>query len=269
MQKAIVKKYRPLALLFVLIVAILGMSRYAETRKKKHQDDTSHIQRGATITPDKASEGTKETDKTEDSPSWIDTFTWPDGVTMWALLLTLFVIAWQSTETRDAANAANAQIKMMKEKDRARLAITPGGFSPYWSVRLESSLEISHFGPSEAFSISGVYSIVVTNSSDIPKWEVWPIERTSGQQLPSVIKPGSGPIVISCSIPFGNKEHDAVENGTGFLHFFGRLCYIDIYGEQRVTPFRYICEPQGGGVQVEWHERRWVRHGPESDNIPK
>jgi hypothetical protein len=264
MLKRLGLNYRPMVLLVILLGAVFYMSRYAENRKAEHQENAQAGSPNSVISPNGNGQSTQNANKPHQYPSWIDTFAWPDGATAWALFLTLLVIGWQSTETRRTADAALAQIQLTKDKDRARLAIRPGGFGVYWCPRLQSSLEISHFGPREAFSVNGVYGLVVTNSRDIPEWEVWPIERTAGQQLPSVIKPGSDPIVISCSIPFGNKEHDAVENGTGFLHFFGRLDYIDIYGEPRVTPFRYICERQGG----EWHERCWVRHGPKSDNTP-
>jgi hypothetical protein len=104
MWKAIAMKYFPIAILFVLVVAILCVSRYAETRKNNHQENGSHVNAIAT-TADHSDKGAKQADESEDSPGWIDTFAWPNGVTAWALLLTLLVVAWQSTETRDAAKS--------------------------------------------------------------------------------------------------------------------------------------------------------------------
>jgi Na+-transporting methylmalonyl-CoA/oxaloacetate decarboxylase gamma subunit len=80
MWKVLAVKYWSMLLLLVLVVAILGMSRYAETRKNHHRENASHVN-GIMVAPDKAAESAKETDKLEDSPSWIDTFTWPNGVT--------------------------------------------------------------------------------------------------------------------------------------------------------------------------------------------
>src|ERR1700733_11915956 len=37
---------------------------------------------------------------------------WPEGVTTWAIIATGLVIAWQSSETRRAANAAYASVKI-------------------------------------------------------------------------------------------------------------------------------------------------------------
>lgn len=67
-------------------------------------------------------------------------FVWPDGIATWAIILTGFAIAWQSSETsnaaaaaRDSANAAygsvafaEAQWELMKEKERARFDIQSG-----------------------------------------------------------------------------------------------------------------------------------------------
>jgi hypothetical protein len=38
-------------------------------------------------------------------PWWYELFTWPEGITTWAIIGTGFVIAWQSNETRKAARA--------------------------------------------------------------------------------------------------------------------------------------------------------------------
>lgn len=49
----------------------------------------------------------------------INTFTWPEGAATWALFLTLLVIAWQSTETRDAAKAALLNAEAVINAERA------------------------------------------------------------------------------------------------------------------------------------------------------
>ncbi len=61
----------------------------------------------------------------QNTPFWLhfffQLFTWPEGVTAWAILLTLFAIAEQTQQTRKAAEAAsisaeasNAQIQVMQ-----------------------------------------------------------------------------------------------------------------------------------------------------------
>jgi hypothetical protein len=43
------------------------------------------------------------------TPFWYSFFTWPEGATGWAILLTLFAIAEQTQQTRKAAEAALAK----------------------------------------------------------------------------------------------------------------------------------------------------------------
>jgi hypothetical protein len=129
MLKRLRLKYLPMAILFILIVAVLCMSRYAEDRKAKHQENANQVN-SVTLTPGKTNDGTEKTDETEDSPSWVGTFTWPEGVTAWALLLTLFVIAWQSTETRDAAKSALLNAQVVINAERPYLVISVESPSP-------------------------------------------------------------------------------------------------------------------------------------------
>ena len=96
-------------LLLVLIVAVLCMSRYAENCKTNNKNNAQTGSPETPISPNDASKCAKNTDKPKHPPSWIETFTWPEGVTAWALLLTLLVLAWQSTETRAAAQASLKQ----------------------------------------------------------------------------------------------------------------------------------------------------------------
>jgi len=106
-------KYLPLAILFILVVAILLMSHYAETRKYEHLHNAGNVN-GVPLTADETQKSTQKTGESEHPPSWIETFAWPEGATAWALLLTLFVIAWQSAETRDAAQASRASIRLQE-----------------------------------------------------------------------------------------------------------------------------------------------------------
>ena len=106
MLKSLASKYWPMVLLAILIVAVFCTSRYAENRKENSQANVQASSPKASISPSDAGKSAQNAYKPEHYPSWADTFTWPEGATVWALFLTLMVIAWQSTETRDAAKAA-------------------------------------------------------------------------------------------------------------------------------------------------------------------
>jgi hypothetical protein len=66
------------------------------------------------ISPNGSGQSPQNANKPHHYPDLVDSFTWPDGATVWALFLTLIVIAWQSTETRDAAKAARDSIRMQE-----------------------------------------------------------------------------------------------------------------------------------------------------------
>lgn len=54
-------------------------------------------------------------DANSELPWWAVLYTWPEGFTTWAIIGTGFVIAWQSSETRKAAKATEAQAEISRE----------------------------------------------------------------------------------------------------------------------------------------------------------
>jgi hypothetical protein len=68
-------RYWPLLALALLLAAIIGMSLYADCAK----------------------------------PVWAKFVAWPEGVGAWAVILTMFVIAWQSMETHTTVTVMQAQ----------------------------------------------------------------------------------------------------------------------------------------------------------------
>ncbi|MGB8030086.1 MAG: hypothetical protein WCF30_10515 [Terracidiphilus sp.] len=56
-------------------------------------------------------------------PGWYRTFRWPDGVTTWALVLTLLTLAEQSRQTSISAKAAARGIEIQERAQRAWLVI--------------------------------------------------------------------------------------------------------------------------------------------------
>jgi hypothetical protein len=122
---------------------------------------------------------------TQSTPFWFRFFTWPDGVTAWAILLTLFAIAEQTKQTRKAAeaalvsaNAANTQIQMMFEKERARLTITFPDESEsmmVWPDKKEQMgsfrINLKNVGGTAAFNITASYDAFASEPDSIPHSE--------------------------------------------------------------------------------------------------
>ncbi len=149
MLKRLALKYWPVAVLFTCIVTVLCMSRYAGL--------------------------------TEHPASWVETFAWPNGVTAWALLLTLLAIAWQSAETRAAARATEESVTLAadtaKRQLRAYLGVNEACVKitaneaidgQPW-VRLEAQLHIKNGGQTPAYSIeSWLYGQIGTYPENTP-----------------------------------------------------------------------------------------------------
>ena len=132
-----------MVVLLILIGAILSMSRYAEHREGENPQDAQASSPQAPVAPSDASKSTENADKAEHHPDFIDTFLWPEGATVWALLLTLVVIAWQSTETREAAQAARNSIRLHEAGMRQWVNIVPisVGIPPTLKTPCEVSLK--------------------------------------------------------------------------------------------------------------------------------
>ncbi|MGA7829816.1 MAG: hypothetical protein WCA21_02525 [Terracidiphilus sp.] len=175
MLKRLVLQYWPLVLLLVLIVAILGMSRYAEHRKAENQEYAQASGPEATVTPSETDKGGKPTKKPKYPPSWVDTFAWPEGVTGWALFLTLLVIAWQSVETRRAAQSAERQTTLQSAALRQWVNVVPMGIDI--SRKLENPCEVTlQFEilnkTDYLVTIKGVEFELIPNIHDIGKFKV-------------------------------------------------------------------------------------------------
>lgn len=288
MLKDIAKKYLPLAILFVLVVAILCMSRYAETRKQHHQNNAHHVNRTATVTPDQATDSAKEANKTDDSPSWIETFAWPNGVAVWALLLTLFVIAWQSTEARDAAKGAQraadasfTQIEMTRDKERAKLRFELDAFDPRITAMPSGyhiHATVSIFGSTEAYIEKTILfaGIMREDESEIG------ILPAPMAEIPNVIRSGSDPLKtwtilfrtnpMHLWVPSEGEEIEDVLSGKSLMFCKGSIHYSDVFGEKWVCCFsrcyRVYLIPDGRYAGGYWDDFGTKDENGEYEQLP-
>jgi uncharacterized protein (UPF0333 family) len=111
------KNYWPLLLIAVLLAAIVGMSQYAESSKENCEDSAGKVKAAEVAKGDDS----KASNNAEDAckpPIWARYFTWPEGVGAWAVIITIFVIAWQSVETRTAAQATRDSVEIQEVEFR-------------------------------------------------------------------------------------------------------------------------------------------------------
>jgi hypothetical protein len=259
MLKRLTLKYWPMALLLVLIVAVLCMSRYAENRKANYQNNAEAVGPKASVTQNNLSKGIQSTNKPEHSQSWIDTFTWPEGATAWALFLTLLVIAWQSVETHAAAEATVASVEAAKrqtdlireqldtqvQRERARLnlevqpiEISEGGFEDW--IILKSCIELTNSGHSNAFIKFGAVRFVLAGSGQRPLSEANPDDFTP---FSNTIEPSKEPVycpVQSDDIPLRIKDFSQdMADGTRSICLYGFVEY-DTLGIRWHRDFGYV-----------------------------
>jgi hypothetical protein len=179
MLKRLASRYSPVVVLVVFIGAILCMSRYAEDRKAENQENTQSRSPQAAITPNDAAKGKENADKTKFRPHFIDTFTWPEGATVWALFLTLIVITWQSVETRDAAKATKDSAKaallnteVLINAERAWLLVT---LEPFMGSEDTRAVVAKNCGrtPAKVMCFSNMNIKIVDRESDLPRYPIY------------------------------------------------------------------------------------------------
>src|ERR1700677_3239247 len=120
------KKYL-LGFLLAFLLSVLVTGQY-----EKYADNSTPPSQGGgspTVTPGNAPQPKDNSQKPQSyPPSWLrvsyQLFCWPNGITVWALFLTLMTIAEQTMETRKAAENAGKQLAFQKEILRPRLKIS-------------------------------------------------------------------------------------------------------------------------------------------------
>jgi hypothetical protein len=233
--KAFVLRYWPLAVLGALVIAILATSRYTEHRKAENQNYTQASSPQASVTPDNASKSTENADKAKHRPDFIDTFTWPEGATVWALLLTLFVIAWQSAETREAAKAA---------KDSAEAALLNANAL----VNAERGRLVVVYSTSDPDSSeAGMFEFEIRNIGRCPALLTFARLRvlflTPGQELPE-----EPPRLEDDDPPY--PEEWVLPNDSTPLLVADALQILDLSGKGLLAPPEKIEELVGGDLEA-------------------
>jgi len=242
---------RILALKYIIAVAVvLGFCLYVshedQKAREQYEQECNQFNAGS-VTPAPHSE---DCDKGAENaarhlPRWYRMFGWPEGITTWAILLTLLALAEQTSQTRraadataDAANAAygsvrfaEAQWKLMIEEKRARLDLSlqhtelDAEVAGDDLVHLIVTVLVRNIGESKAF-IGRTSGTLITrqpnealgdyddySSLDLPERVIAP------DQLPVPIKVYCFPTITAPTFA------ECLEKGTFTLYFFGFIEY--------------------------------------------
>jgi hypothetical protein len=122
-MNSFVLKYWQLFAIALVLIAIVGLSQYAEFSKQRY-DERAKQTKATAVAKGEDGEAKDNAPQPYKPPVWAKYVTFPEGVGAWAVILTLFVIAWQSIETRDAARAAVVSAQALINSERALLLFT-------------------------------------------------------------------------------------------------------------------------------------------------
>lgn len=260
MLKRWASKYWPMVVLLILIGAILGMSRYAEHRKGENPQNAQSSSPQAPVSPRDAGKSTENTDKAKHRPDFIDTFTWPEGATVWALFLTLIVIAWQSAETRTASLSMALSTKASIEFQRARMKIevVATNYVSTTKNRWDYGLSAKNIGQSVAYIVEIWEKTDHLKLADVVHENFPPPERRPYSERDAVF-PGESSGIGSTSDDFICPLHlkHLIEGGQVGFMWYGWIRYRDLVGTLHRRRYFYAYS---------WAAKRFVEFGPAGYN---
>ena len=157
---------------------------------------------------------------------------WPEGMTTWAIVATGFVIAWQSYETRRAANMAQITNNVARNKDKPRISITIDSVNrgiPNPSINFSATFRC----PTPAYIKSAATGAFVWEKIN-PR----PPYGLSSFDIPSVIE---GSVIYPDRAKIFGKEGfnklssatlEQLETGEIDLLFVAHVIFEDVYGRR-------------------------------------
>jgi hypothetical protein len=102
-----------------LVVAVVLMTCKYQRAREDQERNPAELSLPAAVSPSEDSDGAKQNRKcTPQTPCWYILLAWPQGITVWAVILTFAVIGWQADETRKAAEAARDGIRLQEAEMR-------------------------------------------------------------------------------------------------------------------------------------------------------
>jgi hypothetical protein len=122
-----------LAILLVIIGAAFIIARHDEYASLKSAEIPAQSDSSTVPTTNKKPPNNNSSHTYWDTPSghiFHNAFKWPEGITVWAIILTLLAIAEQTAATRQAAEATQAsaeatsrQVALYENAERARMTM--------------------------------------------------------------------------------------------------------------------------------------------------
>lgn len=260
----------------IAVVLILGCCIYVSHQDQKTRDQYEQkcSQLNASSVPrsghhEDCDEGAENAAR--HLPPWYRIFGWPEGITTWAILLTLLVIANQTRETAKAAEAtqiavhtadkslalqedtAKRQLRAYMVMRNSRLIIHEDGF-------VEAKMELANCGQTPAYDLRG---------ATLCRFTTYPIQRP--KSMPNNLRQSQSTIGAGLAFHLlppggrhdkGNREQLlrklSAEGGNLVYCVNGYFTYKDIFQDPHWIKFQMIVGGPGG-VRVDADEsNQWA-----------
>jgi hypothetical protein len=279
-----------LASLAIIISAIVSVAYEQHYAREKYQAKAQAACIELSISIEEKHTCTKEAQNRKDySPWWYILTAWPEGITTWAIVATGFIIAWQSSETRKAAQATRDSVGVAKNAERAWITVAPGLLSPKlyppWEqgttyptdpetlkmVRHQLPLLIKNVGktPAKMDEFACRY-IRVSSMEELPAEPDYGLVQPQGGHW---IIPGdthNAPVDLETDNGILCERHVIdIRRRQSFLIAFGIVKYRDVHGERHKTQFCFVYTfPIPGIMDADGNEipARIFKTGPEKYN---
>lgn len=261
-----------LAYLALVFFAICLVSAQQQSISKEHDKRADHQAPTATAVNNKSCNCEDQPEAGERPKWWYKFVAWPEGITAWALIISVGVVAYQTREIRRAAQAAENSAraaeqssKAQMDADRAWVLISVAGQpeEPLTGNLIKGQIpgvvwQIQNFGNTPARIIREDYRCRIVAPD--PAMPSKPMLEATPMYLPRpdltedtmVLPPGQKQL-ISLVLEFepNTRMMDAVAPvgvGKAFFCSYGRIEYEDAFRRKGITQFFAIYYPSRGAV---------------------
>jgi len=171
-----------------------------------------------------------------------------------AAVFTLRSINRQAELLKRQADALDRQNKAIRDKERARIAVIFPPEEPDFvgqprlmvfeepEIMLPIAIAVHNEGPTKAFSVRAAAAFQFQEKETI----FAATEVMLAISIPDVIRDEdlNNPVMLLVETLVTAREVDALREGKLDFYVFGEITYVDVFGFQRKTPFRFLWDVQ-------------------------
>jgi hypothetical protein len=137
------------------------------------------------------------------------------------------------------AEASERSVKALIGKERARIRVEPHKLKlvkPDEYTLQEVSFALEVIGTTPAFIVESTATAFISRSEEPSNWKL-----NLPMGLSAILKPSA---TLRTALIWDALHNDGtfeeIRDGIAFVHFYGRIEYVDVFDEKRVTSFRYV-----------------------------